>query len=185
MGGLWNRQNGAGVIDVAKKQTGWRDKRMTRTLWAGRRATRRLAYGGFTFLEIIVVVAILGILAAIVIPNMFSSVDDAKRTQTITNIGQLKQGLEMYRLDNSRYPTTEQGLKALVEKPTTDPTPSRWKQYLPEIPKDGWGNDFAYICPATKAPYEIRSAGQDGKLDTDDDIRSTDPVSGTTSTTPR
>lgn len=149
------------------------------------RAMRRQSRRGFTFLEIIVVVAILGILAAIVVPNMMGGVDDAKLTQTRVNIGQLKQALEMYKIDNNRYPTTEQGLKALVTKPTTDPTPNKWKQYLSEIPRDAWGNDFTYISPDTKAPYLVRSAGPDGKLDTEDDIRSTDPINGPASPTPR
>lgn len=141
-----------------------------------RRGRRR----GFTFLEIIVVVAILGILAAIIVPNLTGGVDDSKYTATRVNMSQLKQTLEMYKLDNNRYPTTEQGLKALVEKPTTDPTPVKWKQYLPELPKDSWGGDFTYIAPAPngKAPFEIRSIGPDGKIDTDDDLRSTDLANG-------
>ena len=142
------------------------------------RASRR---AGFTFLEIIVVVAILGILAAIVIPNFMGGVDQAKVTATQTSISSVKQQLELYKLDNNRYPTTEQGLKALVEKPTTDPAPRKWRQYLPELPKDGWGNDFTYICPApsNKAPYEIRSYGAGGQPDSSDDLRSTDSLNGT------
>jgi len=146
---------------------------------------RSRARQGFTFLEIIVVVAILGILAAIVIPNMMGGIEDSKLTQTRVNISGLKQALEMYKIDNNRYPTTEQGLKALVTKPTTDPTPVKWKQYMPEIPLDGWQKEFTYICPGTKSPFEIRSAGPDGQLDTADDVRSTDPANGSASGQPR
>lgn len=133
---------------------------------------------GFTFLEIIVVVAILGILAAIVVPNFMGGVDQAKVTSTQTSIASIKQQLELYKLDNNRYPSTAQGLKALVEKPNSDPVPRKWRQYLPEIPKDGWGAEFTYICPApsNKAPYEIRSYGPDGQPDTADDLRNTDSL---------
>jgi general secretion pathway protein G len=141
----------------------------------------RRARRGFTFLEIIVVVAILGILAAIVVPNFMGGVDQAKVTATTTSIATVKQQLELYKLDNNRYPSTEQGLKALVEKPTSDPIPRKWRQYLPELPKDGWGNDFTYVSPApnNKYPYEIRSAGPDGRMDTEDDMKSTDSASPT------
>lgn len=143
---------------------------------ATRRVNSARARRGFTFLEIIVVVAILGILAAIVIPNFMGGVDQAKEQATTTSIAAIKQQLELYKLDNNRYPTTQQGLKALVEKPSGDPVPRKWRQYLPELPKDGWGQEFTYLCPApnNRAPYEIRSIGADGQPDTQDDRRNTD-----------
>lgn len=131
---------------------------------------------GFTFLEIIVVVAILGILAAIVVPNFMGGVDQSKITATQVAMSNTKQALELYKLDNNKYPSTEQGLRALVEKPTADPVPPKWRQYLQTYPQDGWNQDFTYVAPApnNKAPYEIRSIGPDGQPDTADDIRSTD-----------
>lgn len=145
---------------------------------APRRVLRNRKRRGFTFLEIIVVVAILGILAAIVIPNFMGGVDQAKEQATTTSIATIKQQLELFKLDNNRYPTTQQGLKALVEKPTSDPVPRKWRQYLPELPKDGWGQEFTYLCPApnNKAPYEVRSIGADGQPDTADDRRNTDSM---------
>ena len=143
------------------------------------RAHRRVR--GFTFLEIMVVVVIMGILAAIVVPNFMGGVDDAKVNTTRVNIKNICAALELYKLDNNRYPTTEQGLQALVEKPTTDPVPQHWRhQYLPEVPLDGWQHPFTYVCPGPKSPYEVRSYGPDGVPDTADDLRNTDPADGNT-----
>jgi len=129
---------------------------------------------GFTFLEIMVVVAILAILATLVIPNLMGGADKAKIDATVIQIKSLQSALETYRLENSRYPTTEQGLKALVEKPTSEPMPSKWRKYIDEIPKDQWGNDYIYVAPGTKGAYDIISAGPDGKAGTEDDIKSYD-----------
>lgn len=138
---------------------------------------RRTRRRGFTFLEIIVVVAILAILATLIVPRFAGRVDESRLTQAQVQIKEIAKGLEMYRLDNSKYPTTEQGLKALVEKPTTDPVPNKWKQYMETIPQDPWGNEYVYLSPGTKAPFEILSLGPDGNQ-SEDDIRSTAP-SGT------
>lgn len=127
---------------------------------------------GFTFLEIMVVVAILAILATLVIPNLMGGVDTAKIDATKVQIKSLQSALELYRLDNARYPTTEQGLKALTEKPTSEPMPTKWRKYIDEIPKDQWNNEYIYVAPGTKGPYDIISAGQDGKAGTEDDIKS-------------
>lgn len=127
---------------------------------------------GFTFLEIMVVVAILAILATLIIPRFMGGVDDARLKATVVQIKSFQQALEMYRLDNARYPTTEQGLKALVEKPTAEPVPTRWKKYLDEVPKDQWGSDYIYIAPGTKGAFDIISPGPDGKPGTEDDIKS-------------
>ena len=136
----------------------------------GRRCGRQR---GFTFLEIIVVVAILAILAGIVVPMFIGRVDESRKTACVIQIKEIMKALEIYRLDNSRYPTTEQGLKALVEKPVSEPAPTRWKQYMSEMPKDPWGNDFIYLAPGTKGAYDIVSLGPDGKQ-SEDDIKSYD-----------
>ncbi len=125
---------------------------------------------GFTLIELLVVIIILGLLAAIIVPRVTGRVDEAKIETTKVQMKAIKDALEQYRLDNGRYPTTEQGLKALVEKPTVPPIPPRWKRYLDSVPKDAWGNDFIYISPGVNRPYELRSPGPDGEEGTEDDI---------------
>ncbi|WP_448584398.1 type II secretion system major pseudopilin GspG [Thermocrinis sp.] len=125
---------------------------------------------GFTLIELLVVIVILGILAAIVVPRITGRVDEAKVEATKVQMKAIKDSLEQYKLDNGFYPTTEQGLRALVEKPNTPPVPTKWRQYLDKLPKDAWGNDFIYISPGVQRPFELRSLGPDGKEDTEDDI---------------
>ncbi|MCL5036408.1 MAG: type II secretion system major pseudopilin GspG [Chloroflexi bacterium] len=126
---------------------------------------------GFTFIEIMVVVVILGILAGLVIPRLIGRAEEARKTKAAVQIRELVNALELYRLDNSTYPTTEQGLKALVEKPTTEPEPNKWKQYMDRIPKDPWGKDYTYICPGTHGSFDIYSLGADGE-ESEDDVQS-------------
>jgi len=125
---------------------------------------------GFTLIELLVVIVILGILAAIVVPRITGRVDEARIEATKVQIKAIKDSLEQYKLDNGFYPTTEQGLRALVEKPNSPPVPTRWRQYLDKLPKDAWGNDFIYISPGVQRPFELRSLGPDGKEGTEDDI---------------
>ena len=121
--------------------------------------------GGFTFIEIMVVVAILAILAALVVPRIMGRTDDAKRTAAKVQIRNIEGGLQLYKLDNGVYPTTEQGLKALVEKPTVGVIPKNWKLggYLPKVPDDPWGTPYKYTSPSPKGDYEIISLGTDGE----------------------
>ena len=125
---------------------------------------------GFTLIELLVVIIILGLLAGIVIPRVVGHVERARKQSTRIQLRALKSALEEFYIDNGFYPTTEQGLKALVEKPDIPPVPKRWHQYLDELPKDGWGNNFVYICPGEKHPYELFSKGPDGIEGTEDDI---------------
>ncbi len=125
---------------------------------------------GFTLLELLVVIVILSLLAALVVPKLTGRVDEAKIDTTKVQLKEIKRALEMYKLDNGNYPTTEQGLKALVEKPTTPPQPKKWRQYLDSMPKDPWGNEYIYISPAKDHPFELKSKGPDGEIGTDDDI---------------
>ncbi len=125
---------------------------------------------GFTLIEVLVVLIILGLIAAIIVPRITGRVDEAKVETTKIQLKAIKDALEQYKLDNGMYPTTEQGLKALVEKPTTPPEPPRWRQYLEKVPKDGWGREFIYISPGVNRPYELRSRGPDGEEGTEDDI---------------
>jgi general secretion pathway protein G len=120
---------------------------------------------GFTLIEIMVVVVILGILAALIIPNIMDRPDQARIAKAKQDIRALDTALSLYRMDNYRYPTTEQGLQALVEKPSTPPVPPNFKQggYLKRMPKDPWGNDYIYLSPGSHGEYDLSSLGADGQ----------------------
>ncbi len=121
--------------------------------------------GGFTFIEIMVVVAILAILAALVVPRIMGRTDEAKRTAVKVQIKNIEGALQLYKLDNGVYPSTEQGLRALVEKPAVGVIPKKWKEggYLPKVPEDSWGNPYKYVSPSPRGDYEIISYGTDGE----------------------
>jgi general secretion pathway protein G len=119
---------------------------------------------GFTLLEVMVVVVILGILAALVVPRIISRPDEARVIAAKQDVASLMQALKLYRLDNQRYPTTEQGLQALVTRPTTTPVPVNWKAggYLERLPKDPWGNPYPYLNPGLNGEIDVLSFGADG-----------------------
>lgn len=119
---------------------------------------------GFTLIEIMVVVVILGILAAIVVPKIMGRPDEARVVAARNDISAIKQALKLYRLDNLHYPTTDQGLGALTQKPATEPSPRKWKDggYLEFLPQDPWGNDYIYLNPGVYGEIDIYSFGADG-----------------------
>jgi general secretion pathway protein G len=119
---------------------------------------------GFTLIELMVVVAILGILAALVVPKIMSRPDEARVTAARQDIATLGQALKLYRLDNKRYPTTEQGLQALVTKPMTPPIPDNWKGggYIEKLPLDPWSKPYQYLNPGLHGEIDIFSFGGDG-----------------------
>jgi general secretion pathway protein G len=119
---------------------------------------------GFTLLEVMVVVVILGILAALVVPKIISRPDEARVIAAKQDIASLMQALKLYRLDNQRYPTTEQGLQALSAKPTSEPVPPNWKGggYVERLPKDPWGNAYQYLNPGIHGEIDVFSFGADG-----------------------
>lgn len=121
---------------------------------------------GFTIIELMVVIVILGILAAIIAPRIIGRVDDARVTEAKVQIQNLETALKLYRLDNGRYPSAEQGLAALIEKPTTGVIPARWREggYLEKtrVPADPWGNRFIYASPGLHGDLDIISLGADG-----------------------
>ena len=118
---------------------------------------------GFTLLEVMVVVVILGILAALVVPKIISRPDEARMIAARQDIASLMQALKLYRLDNQRYPTTEQGLQALVTKPTAAPIPTNWKTggYIERLPKDPWGNAYQFLNPGVHGEIDVFSYGAD------------------------
>ena len=118
---------------------------------------------GFTLIEIMVVIAILAILAALMVQKIMSSPDEAKRITAKQDIGTVTQALTLYRRNNGRYPTQEQGLRALIEKPATDPVPNNWKDggYLERLPNDPWGNAYQYLNPGVHSEIDVFSYGAD------------------------
>jgi len=118
---------------------------------------------GFTLMEVLVVVAILAILAAIVVPRVMDRPDEARRVAAKADIGAIVQSLKLYRLDNGFYPSTDQGLAALVQRPTANPVPPNWKQggYLERLPKDPWGGDYQYLNPGVRGEIDVFSLGAD------------------------
>ena len=119
---------------------------------------------GFTLIELMVVLAIIGILAALVVPNVLNRADDARITAARTDIGNLMQALKLYRLDNQRYPSAEQGLQALVVQPTAGPAPLNWKPYIDKLPNDPWGKPYQYMNPGLKGEVDVLSLGADGQV---------------------
>ena len=124
---------------------------------------RLAAQAGFTLIELMVVIVIIGVLAALIVPNVLERAEDAKVTAARTDVNNLMQALKLYRLDNNRYPTTDQGLQALVTKPVTDPVPTNWKPYLDKLPSDPWGHPYQYLNPGVKGEVDVMSYGADGQ----------------------
>jgi general secretion pathway protein G len=124
---------------------------------------RARAQAGFTLIELMVVLVIIGVLAALIVPNVLDRADDARATAARTDVNNLMQALKLYRLDNQRYPTTEQGLQALVAKPSAGPVPPNWKPYLDKLPNDPWGRPYQYLNPGVQGEIDVMSLGADGQ----------------------
>jgi general secretion pathway protein G len=118
---------------------------------------------GFTLIELMVVVAIIGVLAALIVPNVLERLEDSRVTAARTDVGNLMQALKLYKLDNQRYPTAEQGLEALRTRPTAGPIPPNWKVYIEKLPNDPWGRPYLYANPGVKGEIDVFSYGADGQ----------------------
>lgn len=128
-------------------------------------ALRKQRMSGFTLIEIMVVVVILGILAAVVVPKIMDRPDQAKMVRAKADVRAIESALNMYKLDNHRYPASDQGLAALVEKPSGSDGAKNWKQggYLDSVPKDPWGNEYRYLNPGQHSSIDVYSLGADGQ----------------------
>jgi general secretion pathway protein G len=128
---------------------------------------RSQKFYGFTLIEIMVVIVILGILAGLIVPRIMSRPEEARRTKAALQARSIESALKLYRLDNGVYPSTEQGLEALIKKPETGIVPKNWRDhgYLEsaKVPKDPWGNNFVYIMPGENGEFDLSSYGRDGE----------------------
>lgn len=129
------------------------------------RIQRRRRARGFTLIEIMVVVVIIGILGALVVPKLLGRTGESRVTAAKVDIATFMNALKLYKLDNQRYPTTEQGLQALVAKPTNGPAANGWKEggYIDKLPKDPWGNPYQYLSPGVRGEIDVFSYGADGQ----------------------
>lgn len=118
---------------------------------------------GFTLIELLVVLVIIGVLGALIVPNLFSSLDDARATAARTDVHTLTQALKRYRLDHQRYPSAEQGLDALVQQPSVGVVPPNWKPYLDKLPNDPWNRPYQYLNPGVRGEIDVFSFGADGQ----------------------
>jgi general secretion pathway protein G len=144
-------------------------------IWMGdQMKVRAKKAGGFTLIELLLVVVIIGILAAIVVPRLVGRTEDANIAKAKADLGVFRTQLYAYEVDNGSFPTSEQGLRALIEKPSGDPEPKKWRRLLDssDVPGDPWGNEYVYKCPGEKNQdgFDLFSIGKDGSPGTDDDI---------------
>ncbi len=126
---------------------------------------RRALQRGFTLIELLIVLVIIAVLSALILPNVMGRADEARITAAKTDVARLKQALSLYKLDNMRYPTTAQGLQALVERPATQPVPMNWrKPYIDKLPNDPWGHPYQLLSPGVHSEVDVFSFGPDGVL---------------------
>jgi len=121
------------------------------------------AQRGFTLIELMVVVVILAVLAVLVVPNLMDRPDEARIVKAKQDINAISSSLQLYKLDNYNYPTTDQGIEALVTQPTDDPQPKNWKKLLDNMPSDPWGNPYLYLMPGAHGDFDLFTYGADGE----------------------
>lgn len=127
---------------------------------------RKTYQAGFTLIEVMIVIVIMGIMASLIVPKIMGRPDEARVVASKQDIASILQALKLYKLDNQRLPSTEQGLQALVTKPSSPPVPSNWKSdgYLDRLPKDPWGNPYQYLSPGLNGDIDVFSFGSDGAI---------------------
>jgi len=118
---------------------------------------------GFTLIELMVVLVIIGVLAALIVPNVLDRADDARGTAAKTDIANLVQALKLYKLDNQRFPAADQGLQALATKPTAGAIPGNWRPYIDKLPADPWGRPYLYMNPGLRGEIDVFTFGADGQ----------------------
>jgi general secretion pathway protein G len=123
------------------------------------RARRR----GFTLIELMVILVIVGVLAALIVPNVLDRTDDSRVTAARSDVNNLMQALKLYKLDNQVYPSAEQGLQALAQRPSTAPAAPNWRPYVDKLPADPWGRPYQYLNPGVHGPVDVLSLGADGQ----------------------
>ncbi len=134
-----------------------------RNAWHLASRLKQRAQRGFTLIELMVVLVIIGVLAALIVPNVLDRADDARVTAAHTDINNLMQALKLYKLDNQRFPSAEQGLQALLTKPTVGAIPPNWRPYVEKLPNDPWGRPYQYLNPGIKGEIDVMSLGADGQ----------------------
>jgi general secretion pathway protein G len=117
---------------------------------------------GFTLIELMVILVIIGVLAALIVPNVLDRADDSRVTAAKNDVNNLMQALKLYKLDNQRYPSGEQGLQALLSRPTSGPQAPNWRPYVDKLPTDPWGRPYQYLSPGLHAEVDVLSLGADG-----------------------
>ncbi len=131
--------------------------------------TSRVKSSGFTLLEVMVVVVIIAIMAAAVGPKLLASIGTASKKRAVTDIASIESTLKLYKAENYVYPSTDQGLEALINKPSGDPTPKNWRAYMDKTPMDPWENPYKYLSPGSHGDFDLYSLGPDG-IQSEDDI---------------
>ena len=121
-------------------------------------------HGGFTLIELMVVIVIIGVLAALIVPNVLDRLGQSRVAAARTDVASLMGQLKLYKLDNGQFPTSDQGLQALASKPTTGPIPPNWKPYVDKLPSDPWGHSYQYANPGLKGEVDVYSFGADGVI---------------------